>query len=161
MEPWRQVFRDGIVPQLSLAGLEALRGALVRDDWRLRQGQTLSVIGGFRVHQACAIAFAGWQGARLERAADVERFFWHVGSQANEALGDPGAFDRFVAWFDGSPRHLVLPLLLAEVNRAIAERTDRSTGEDAHQPEPAAARLDKVTQAVVIRAVPDRVPVLP
>ena len=122
MERWRQVFRDGIVPHLSEVHLEALRGGLVKDDWRLRQGQTLWVVGGFRILQACAVGYAAWQGASLERAADVERFFRRLREAVNIALGDPAAFDDFTDWFDSTQRHIAWPLLLAEVNRALAAR---------------------------------------
>ena len=40
MENWRKVWREGVAPLLSAAGLEALRRALVTDDGRLLQGAT-------------------------------------------------------------------------------------------------------------------------
>lgn len=122
MERWRQVFRDGIVPHLSEVHLEALRGGLVKDDWRLRQGQTLWVVGGLHIMQACAVGYAAWQGARLERVADVERFFRRLRAAVDAALNDPAAFDDFTDWFDSTQRHVAWPLLLAEVNRALAAR---------------------------------------
>ena len=35
MESWRKVWRDGLAPEISMAGLDALRRALLGDDPRL------------------------------------------------------------------------------------------------------------------------------
>ena len=71
MESWRQVWRDGFAPVLSSAGLDALRGALGRDDPRLIQGSTstpppLMCVRDWPVEAACALGFCGWQGDGLD-----------------------------------------------------------------------------------------------
>jgi len=137
MQPWRQVFRDGIAPQLPLEALEGLRLGLVRNDPRLRPGSTVESawgVYGVQIIQACAIGYGGWKGARLETAQDIEAFFAGVCSRANEALGDPGACGAFIRWFDGNRREVVFPQLLSEVNRAIAARTEQEAPEDVQAP---------------------------
>jgi hypothetical protein len=117
-------------------------------------------MGGFRVVQACAIAYAGWQGAALESAAELEKYFWHVANRANEALDDQSAFDDFVAWFDGTPRHIVLPLLLSEVNRAIAMGTTQDAADDSGDLVPAAVTFERPRQATALERVPTRADLL-
>jgi hypothetical protein len=127
MEPWRRVFREGIAPQLPLAALEALRHGLLKHDPRLRPGATVDIgwtPGGTGVMQACAIGYGGWKGMHLTSAADIELFFNEVCSRANQVLCDPGACGAFIIWFDGHRREFVFPLLLTEVNRAIAVAAD-------------------------------------
>lgn len=123
MEPWRQVFRDGIAPQLPLAALEALRRGLLKHDPRLRPGATVEVGWtpvGTGIMQACAIGYGAWKGLQLTSAADIEMFFNHVCERANQMLDDPSACGDFINWFDGHRREFAFPLLLTEVNRAIA-----------------------------------------
>src|SRR5438128_1976677 len=83
METWRKVWREGVAPQLSQAGLEALRQALASDDSRLLQGATtapppLQCVQDWPVEAACVIVFCGWQGDGLETVADVEECFARV-----------------------------------------------------------------------------------
>jgi hypothetical protein len=134
MEPWRHVFREGIAPQLPLAALEALRSGLLKNDPRLRPGMTVeagSTPTGPGILQACAIGYGGWKGTALTTAAEIEIFFNEVCARANSILGDPGACGAFINWFDSNRREFVFPLLLGEVNRAIACRTEE---EPAHAP---------------------------
>jgi hypothetical protein len=126
MEPWRRVFREGIAPQLPLPALEALRKGLLKFDPRLRPGYTVEGHGG-AIFYACAIGYGGWKGLQLETADDVENFFTEVCVRANQILDDPGACGAFITWFDDNRREFVFPLLLSEVNRAIAQRTAEET----------------------------------
>jgi hypothetical protein len=121
MEPWRRVFREGIAPQLPLPALEALRTGLLKFDPRLRPGGTVQ--GPAPISYACAIGYSGWKGLHLKSAADVVSFFTEICDRANRILGDPGACSAFITWFDNNRREFVFPLLLSEVNRAIAQRT--------------------------------------
>ncbi len=132
MTPWRRVFREGIAPQLPLAALEALRRGLLKNDPRLRKGSTVEAGGsmGGQIIQACAIGYGGWQGVHLETPAEIEEFFVEVCSRANAALEDLAACDSFISWFDNNPRERVFPLLLAEVNRAIAVRTSQGAADN-------------------------------
>jgi hypothetical protein len=129
LEPWRRVFRHGIAPQLPLEALEALRQGLVRFDPRLRPGGTVGSGPWAPVSTACAIGFAGWKGLALATPEAIEDFFNEVCARADVILEQPGACRHFIRWFDESRREFAFPLLLAEVNRAIAERTEQPVDE--------------------------------
>jgi hypothetical protein len=127
MESWRKVWREGLEPLLSTAGLEALRRALVNDDPRLLQGATttpppLQCVQDWPVEGACALGFCGWQGEGLETVAEVEEFFARMCFEIDQRLGEPAACRWFLNWFDEAPRDEMRRLLLAEVNRALARR---------------------------------------
>ena len=135
METWRQVWRDGVAPQLSTAGLEALRKALVGDDERLLQGATtspppLQCVRDWAVEGACVIGYCGWQGDGLETVSQVEEFFAQVCFEVDKALGEPAACRWFLNWFDDTPRALVRGLLLCEVNRTLAQRSAGAKADD-------------------------------
>ncbi|MCI0460881.1 MAG: hypothetical protein L0Z62_28365 [Gemmataceae bacterium] len=143
MEAWKKVWREGVAPQLSTAGLEALRLALTTDNPRLLQGATttpppLQCVQEWAVEAACAVGFCGWQGDGLETVAEVEEFFARVCFEADQALGEPASCRWFLNWFDETPRDEMRRLLLAEVGRLLAQRfgqtieaTPESTGETA------------------------------
>jgi hypothetical protein len=127
MESWRKVWREGMAPQLSPAGLEALRRALVSDDARLIQGATttpppLQCVQDWPVEAACVLGFCGWQGDRLETVAQVEEFFARACFEADQRLGEPAACRWFLNWYDETPREEMRRQLLVEVNRALAQR---------------------------------------
>lgn len=127
MESWRKVWREGLAPLLSTAGLEALRGALVSDDARLLQGATttpppLQCVQDWPVEAACALGYCGWKGEGLETVAEVEEFFARMCFEIDQRLGEPAGCRWFLNWFDDTPRDDMRRLLLAEVNRALAQR---------------------------------------
>jgi hypothetical protein len=131
METWRKVWREGVAPQLSVAGLEVLQKALQADDERLLQGATTSppplhCVRDWAVEGACVIGYCGWQGDGLETVAEVEEFFARVCFEVDKALGEPAACRWFLNWFDDSPRQEVRPQLLAEVQRTLAERRSQA-----------------------------------
>src|ERR1041385_7183122 len=105
MESWRLVWRDGFVPVLSTAGLEALRDALRGDDPRLTQGSTttpppLMCVQDWPVEAACALGFCGWQGDELESVGQVEEHFAKCCFEADQRLGEAAACRWFLNWFD-------------------------------------------------------------
>jgi hypothetical protein len=127
MESWRLVWRDGFVPVISTAGLEALRDALQSDDLRLTQGSTttpppLMCVQDWPVEAACALGFCGWQGEELHTVGEVEEFFARVCFEADQRLGEPAACRWFLNWFDDTPRNVMLRELLDEVKLALAAR---------------------------------------
>jgi hypothetical protein len=127
MESWRKVWRDGLAPLLSTAGLEALRLALLDDDPRLLQGATsspppLQCVQDWPVEGACALGYCGWVGDGLETVAEVEEFFARMCFEIDQRLGEPAGCRWFLNWFDETPRDEMRRLLLAEVNRALARR---------------------------------------
>jgi len=134
MESWRKVWRDGLAPQLSMAALEALRGGLMNDDPQLLQGATttpppLQCVQDWPVEAACILGYCGWQGDGLETVAEVEEFFAQACYEADQRLGEPAACRWFLNWYDDTPRDEMRRLLLAEVNRTLAQRQAETTGE--------------------------------
>jgi hypothetical protein len=135
MESWRKVWREGLAPQLSTAGLEALRRALLNNDPRLLQGATttpppLRCVHDWPVEAACVLGFCGWQGDGLETVGEVEEFFARACFEADQRLGEPAACRWFLNWFDDTPREEMARLLLAEVSRELAQRL-----RPAHEPQ--------------------------
>jgi hypothetical protein len=133
MESWRKVWRDGLVPLLSIEGLEALRLGLVEDDARLIQGATttpppLASVQDWPVEAACVLGYSGWQGEGLESVAEVEEYFARMCFEIDQRLGEPAGCRWFLNWYDETPRDEMRSELLAEVNRALALR--RADGQD-------------------------------
>jgi hypothetical protein len=127
MESWRKVWRDGVAPVLSSQALEALRRALVEDDAKLLQGSTttpppLQCVQDWPVEAACALGYCGWRGEGLETVAEVEEFFARMCFEIDQRLGEPAGCRWFLNWFDETPREEMRRLLLAEVNRSLAQR---------------------------------------
>ncbi|MCS7271369.1 MAG: hypothetical protein NZ703_09815 [Gemmataceae bacterium] len=140
-ETWRQVWREGFVPLLSTAALEALRTALQEDDPRLQQGVTttpppLLSLQDWPVEAACALGYCGWQGEGLETVGQVEEYFARLCYEADLRLGEPTACRWFLNWFDDTPREVVRRELLAEVEKALAERR-QATAATLTMPQPA------------------------
>jgi hypothetical protein len=143
METWRKVWREGLAPQLSTVGLEALRDGLANDDPRLIQGATttpppLPCVQDWAVEATCVLGFCGWQGDGLQTVADVEEFFARVCFETDQALGEPAACRWFLNWYDDTPRDEMRRQLLAEVSRVLAQRLCQAPAEAA-QPEDTAA----------------------
>ena len=134
MDSWRKVWRDGVAPLISAAGLEALRRALSEDDVRLLQGATtspppLQCVQDWPVEAACGLSYCGWQGDGLESVAEVEDYFAQRCFEADQILGEPAACRWFLNWFDETPRDEMRRLLVAEINRLLAQRIALSRGE--------------------------------
>lgn len=127
MESWRLVWREGFVPVISTAGLEALRDALYTDDPRLTQGSTttpppLMCVQDWPVEAACALGFCGWLGEGLKTVGEVEEFFARLCFEADQRLGAPAACRWFLNWFDDTPRGEMLRELFRECELALADR---------------------------------------
>jgi hypothetical protein len=126
MEYWRHVWREGVAPQLSTPGLEALKKALGDDDPRLVQGATtipppLQCVQDWPVEGACAVSFCGWQDER-PLVAQVEEFFAHVCLECDKAISEPSGVRHFLQWFDETARVEMREQLLPEVGRTLAGR---------------------------------------
>lgn len=127
MESWRHTFRDGFAPQLSTAGLEALKAALENDDQSLIQTGTTQPppVVSFKdasVEGACAVAYCFWKGDGLTTVGQVEEAFANACYQADCALGEPTGCRRFLNRFDDEPRERFFPKLLEEVAHILDER---------------------------------------
>ena len=68
--------------------------------------------------------FCAWQGEGLETVGEVEEYFARQCSDADRRLGEPAACRHFLNWFDDASREEMRQQLLAEVERALAERCD-------------------------------------
>lgn len=120
MKAWQKVWREGILPQLSIKAKEALRKALEEDDPRLTQGSTttpppLLSVRDWPCEGACALGFCGWQGEELETVGQVEEYFAKTCYAANDAIGDLRAIGYFLNWFDDTPRKQMRRELLEEL----------------------------------------------
>lgn len=127
MESWRRVFREGVAPQISTAGLQALARGLSEDDERLVQGSTtapppLQCMQECAVEGACGLGYCGWQGDGLETVGEVEEFFAQACFAADHHFGEPTACRWFLNWFDDTPREEMRRLLLPEVESILRER---------------------------------------
>jgi hypothetical protein len=127
MESWREVWRVGLAPVISTAGLVALRDALRSDDPRLVQhATTLPLITDETRHEppeaACAVGFCGWMADDLESVDAVDEFFNRTCFESDQRLGEVAACRWFLNWVDDAPRDEMRRELLAEVERALAER---------------------------------------
>ena len=124
---WKRVWRLGIVSQLSMQGLEALRRALLTDDKRLIQGATTSppplhCVSDWNVEGADAISFALWQGDGYATVGQLEERFAMVCCKASNELGEPAAIKYFLHWWDESPRFKARQQLLIECDLALIGR---------------------------------------
>lgn len=127
MESWRYVWRNGFVPSISTAGLQALKTALETDDPRLTQGSTttpppLMAVQDWPCEGACGVGYAGWQGDGLETVGKVEEYFAKLCFEADQRLGEPAACRWFLNWFDDTPRDEMRRELLAEVKESLCQR---------------------------------------
>jgi hypothetical protein len=152
--PWQWAWREGVAPQLSTAGLEALQKALESDDPALIQGQNLlpPPLQGRESDQviaACAIGFAAWKGdcPACAPLGEIGCRFAKVCYEADQRLREPGAVHYFLIQYDSWTREEMRRNLLLEVGVALAGR-EREPGplEDstrAQQKMPAAIRPPK------------------
>ncbi len=127
MEKWRRVWREGVAPQLSQAGLRALHQALVSDDPRLLQGVVsspppLEAMRACAVNGACAIGICGWQGEGLRKVGQIEDYFHRICDAADAVFSESAACRYFLNWFDGAARAEMRRELLAEVRLAQQQR---------------------------------------
>lgn len=136
-ESWKKVWREAVVPLLSLESLEALRTAIINDDPRLIQGATcvpppLSCVEDWPVECACLLGYCGVsemggfdkdeKGAQNTGAATVgmtEEFFARMCFAIDQKLGEPAGCRWVLNWFDQTPRDEIRRLLLPEVDIAI------------------------------------------
>jgi hypothetical protein len=124
---WQHTWRHGFAPNISTAGLLALRTALLADDPRLIQGNTttplpMACVMDWPVEAGCATSLPGWLGDELETVAEVEEYAARIWFEADERLGEPGACRWFLNWWDDTPRETARPELLAEVERELGIR---------------------------------------
>ena len=128
---WRRAWRRGFGPRMATNSLLALRGALLRDDPRLLQGQTSSppateIFFAERIEGCCALSFGAWQTGQLPRVRELADYYENLCQAADRALGEPAACVAFLDWYDQTPRSRMRRLLLREVNRLLNRRGSNS-----------------------------------
>jgi hypothetical protein len=126
-EAWRNVWRKGVVPNLTVGNLRALRRALLDDDPALLQGATttpppLACVADWPVEGACPFGLCGWEGDGLCLVGEVEEFFAKLCFKVDEELGEPAGCRWFLNWWDDTPREEAVAALLPEVELAITNK---------------------------------------
>jgi hypothetical protein len=128
-EAWKRVWRDGIVPQLTICGLEGLKLALEQDRCSLITGATmtpppLACMANEAVEGCCPLCWGLLDGLRPTAVSvgPLEERFAEACMKANELCGEPAAIRHFLNWVDETPRQTMRQALLAEVNLALAQR---------------------------------------
>lgn len=132
MEKWRQVWRDGLAPQLPLAGLRALLVALREDDPRLIQGVSYQPPASFSrgdeaVSGACAICFAGWRNG-IGTVDEICDFFTEICEVSDAKYQEPVLSRYFINWFDATPREVMRREMIPEVELAIKVQEEKGGG---------------------------------
>ena len=127
INPWQHVWRIGLVPQLTRAGLEGLARALEADLPSLLTGATtspppLQCVRDWPVEGCCPLCYALLDGNRPEYVSvgPLEERFAQACWNADERLGWPGGIRAFLNYIDETPREQMRQELLAEVRRALA-----------------------------------------
>lgn len=119
MESWRKAWREGIAPQLSIAGLERLRQHLEEGGRLLLQGATTHPPAytanlDLPVECCCPIGTALLTNGATVR--DIINQFSDVCDSASWRLGEQSACRYFLNWWDENNKQLVVTELLAEIN---------------------------------------------
>lgn len=127
MESWKEVWRKGFAPNISIKAMKVLEKALVDDDPRLLQGATTSppplmCVQDWPVEAACLVGYCGWQGEGLRTVEEVENYFARSCFDADSVLGEPALCRWFLNWFDETPREEMRQLLLPEIRLSIQKK---------------------------------------
>ncbi len=122
MEAWRKVFREGIVPHVSVESLVALKMAIVHDDPALTQGVTtippmLQTVGDWPVECACALGYLGMQEG-METVQEVDQYFAQMCAKIDTTLGI-GASRMFLNAYDSWSRDEIFNNLVPELDFVI------------------------------------------
>jgi hypothetical protein len=131
LDAWRDCWRRGFAPQISDAGLEALRRALLEDDPNLIQGGTtvpppMQCCQDWPVERACPVGYAGWRGDGLTTVIEVEEYFAAVCFVADQRVDEAGGCRWLLNWIDETPRDDMRRQLLTEVEATLAQRREVS-----------------------------------
>jgi hypothetical protein len=150
MEAWRRVWRLGIAPRLSTAGLEGLRDALINDDPRLIAGAAtippaLACCVNDPLQSCCPVCFGLLDGeppgALL--VGEMESRFVKACLKADQLCGMPGAVSMLLNAIDEWTRPQLIANLLPEVLIALVGREPASEAES-----PLARQLKDSIEAV-------------
>jgi hypothetical protein len=130
MVDWREVWRESIAPQLSVHELSFLRDAVAKNDKRLIQGSTcnppaLPCVRDWPAIGGCLFGLLAFRECESPKTAEVEASFARVVVGANSA-GAPCDTDRFLDFFDDTPRDRMLAELLPEIETELLQRGSQS-----------------------------------
>jgi len=122
-----KVFRDGFVPQLSIAQLDGLWLALANDDPRIIQGATcspppLQCAKDWPCESACIMGFSLLIENQSATVAEVEDCFAALCFEADKRIGEPAACRHFLNWFDDGEREQVRNTLMSWITEIKAAR---------------------------------------
>lgn len=132
MELWRRVWRDGVVPLVTVPQLQRLKIALVHDYASLIQGATtipppLQEVQDWQCEACCGLSYLGWTPddsitppeEQRTTVGQVEEFFARLCFDVDMKLGEPAACRHFLNWFDDTPRDEMREKLLKEIDYNI------------------------------------------
>jgi hypothetical protein len=73
---------------------------------------------------ACGLCWLTADGDKPDvfTVGQLERLFMDAAWECDKRLGEPGAIRYWLNWFDDAPREEMRAALLAEIDRALAER---------------------------------------
>ena len=135
MESWRTVWREGFAKVTPLAGLLVLKELLEKDDPKLLQGTTtkpppLMCVQDWPVEGCDAISATGLTPERsfgVATVGEIEEHFADMCFEADRLLCESAACRWFLNWWDDTPRGTAIAELLAEVEKAISEKSEIPT----------------------------------
>ena len=120
---WREVWREGVAPQLSKLGLEALLEAIRTDDPELIQGLTTNPAPMRETQDevcrgGCLISYPLWKGDELTLVGDVEEAFADVYFHA----GESSTVEGLLRWYDDTDREVMRREMIPKVERELRRR---------------------------------------
>lgn len=142
IEPWRQSWREGVLPSLSTRALVVLRKAVLENDPRLVQGHTTVPVfehsgpqsDAAECRGACPLAYALWQeDDRVSRdnypmsVGEVQELFDRAMQRycPVEFAPNPAAAQQsFFGWWDEGRPDEVRADLLEELDLALRQRRE-------------------------------------
>jgi hypothetical protein len=123
MESWRKVWRNGVVPLVTVPQLQKLANALEHDFSSLIQGATtlpppLQSYADWPCQGCCGLSYLGWNEERTT-VAEVEEFFARLCFDVDKRLGESAACRYFLNWFDETPQDEMRIKLAEEIRYNI------------------------------------------
>jgi hypothetical protein len=124
MELWVEVFRKGIVPNVSVHALVELEKALIENSFTLIQRQQslpLPCEANFEKRAVCVdpIGFLGVSDG-LITVGDIDEYMSRMADACDVVMNEPQSIKHFILWWDEADRVLAFDLLAKEVKLAIA-----------------------------------------
>jgi hypothetical protein len=130
VEAWRRAWRDGFAPLLATPGLRALLSALIANDPRLLQGQSVGPLprqfgpedgcDPCYAEAGCPVCYALLHGRGGDLTPEeVEDRFCEAVAKCGLALNEPAGPSYFLQWWDQGERGAVRADLALEVVREL------------------------------------------